>query len=207
MNKNIILSLVLLSSFNHASAMKKQAIHTAIEKSITELIAKPAERKKRRLLKTASATLLVQKHDKKTNMTRTISAPVFTQAQKFKFLVRAIKDNKQASVKMYACEEIINRADSEQRTPLMWAAFFGNNGTIVDLLLKAGADPNRTNKNGNTPLHLALLQHEINPGIVQMLIDAGTRLHLENTNGKTALQLLKKKRKECPTLKNITLPE
>ncbi len=40
-------------------------------------------------------------------------------------------------------------------TALGWAAFFGR-PLVVDLLLKAGADPNQRNKHGLTPLDCAL---------------------------------------------------
>ncbi len=40
-------------------------------------------------------------------------------------------------------------------TALSWAAFFGR-PRVVDVLLKAGAEPNQRNKHGLTPLDCAL---------------------------------------------------
>ncbi len=45
----------------------------------------------------------------------------------------------------------INDVDESGMTPLLWAVFSGNTKT-VELLMKAGADPNKPNKSGDTPL-------------------------------------------------------
>ncbi len=212
MKKIMCISLLLIiNHYNIAMESKEHKINEEIEESIRQLITKPSEHKKRKLIKMHSDTFLTKKDSsEKTHLVRTISAPVLTKSEKYKRLIRAVKDQNQIDVKKYVCKEIVNRADTAQRTPLMWATTCyngakGSLGTIVNLLLEMGADPNRTNMNGNTALHIALLQNNINPGIIQLLIDAGTRLYLPNNSGKTVLNLIKSKKKKEPVLNKIIL--
>jgi len=61
---------------------------------------------------------------------------------------------------------------------------------MVDLLLKAGADPNLIDNKGNCPLHfLALLQDERLDPVGQLLRDAGTHLDRANRDGRTSAEL------------------
>jgi ankyrin repeat protein len=64
-------------------------------------------------------------------------------------------------------EELVERG----RTPLMDAAFNGYEG-VVSLLLKAGADPNRTSAAGSTPLGSSLVRGKI--GAARILLEAGS---------------------------------
>lgn len=62
-------------------------------------------------------------------------------------------------------------------TPLLHNAVMALNGengeAIADLLLNAGADPNKTNKDGLTALHVACRRGESNERFVDMLLRAG----------------------------------
>jgi ankyrin repeat protein len=58
---------------------------------------------------------------------------------------------------------------------------------VQDWLSQEGADPNRRDYTGRTPLHLAVISST--PEIVQALIDAGARLVARLFDGKTALHL------------------
>ena len=62
----------------------------------------------------------------------------------------------------------LNTIDVDNRTPLMWAAGKGKS-EIVDLLLKAGADPRIKNKNGETAFSIAGQHVEIQNQITKFL--------------------------------------
>ncbi|MBO9482524.1 ankyrin repeat domain-containing protein [Salinisphaera sp. G21_0] len=56
---------------------------------------------------------------------------------------------------------------------------------IVSMLLAYGADPNKTSKNGDTPLHLAIASS--NSTCVDMLLAHGANPNIRNRSGQTAL--------------------
>jgi hypothetical protein len=58
---------------------------------------------------------------------------------------------------------------------------------VRDWLSQEGADPNRRDYTGRTPLHLAIMSST--PEVVQSLIDAGARIVARLVDGKTALHL------------------
>lgn len=58
---------------------------------------------------------------------------------------------------------------------------------VQDWLSQEGADPNRRDYTGRTPLHLAVMTST--PAIVQSLIDGGARIVARVVDGKTALHL------------------
>lgn len=58
---------------------------------------------------------------------------------------------------------------------------------VLDWLSQEGADPNRRDYTGRTPLHLAVMSST--PQVVQALIDAGARIVARIFDGKTALHL------------------
>ena len=60
---------------------------------------------------------------------------------------------------------------------------------IVKFLLLAGADVNKQNHNGDTPLHIAA-SHEMEY-IVKLLLDSNADIYLRNKRNKTAMDLTK----------------
>lgn len=63
----------------------------------------------------------------------------------------------------------------------------GDTEQVQDWLAQEGADPNRRDYTGRTPLHLAAISST--PEIVQCLVDAGARITARIFDGKTALHL------------------
>ncbi|RUS70761.1 hypothetical protein EGW08_021480, partial [Elysia chlorotica] len=84
--------------------------------------------------------------------------------------------------------------DKEGNTPLHAAlkSFFPplpeeNRMNTLMAFIKAGADPNKANCDGNTALHLAACSDDLL--IVEQLIDAGAHLEARNSDGKTPMLL------------------
>ena len=67
-------------------------------------------------------------------------------------------------------------------TPLHFACKLTDDGTLAGLLIQAGADVNRANKDdaGCTPLHFSM-----HPDISTVLLEAGARVGVKNKYGKT----------------------
>ena len=62
-------------------------------------------------------------------------------------------------------------------TPLHLAAYFNSSATIVNALIKAGADIDALDSAQNSPLHHASIK---NPAVVPVLIGAGCKVNLLN---------------------------
>ena len=69
-----------------------------------------------------------------------------------------------------------------ENTPLHLAVPCNNNKDVVKLLLNAGADPNKTNAHGQTPIHRTPYSD-----IVQLLLNAGAKPNNTDTAGYTPL--------------------
>jgi uncharacterized protein len=74
-------------------------------------------------------------------------------------------------------------------TPLHLAARHTGDCTLVDLLLKAGADPNSQGKDGETPLHRAMYSDHHMGEIIMLLVSSGADITLENENEETPMDL------------------
>ena len=74
-------------------------------------------------------------------------------------------------------------SNSGYGTPLM-AATVKKNTQLIELLLKKGADPNKTDANGSTALHYAVI-FNFND-IVALLVNANASKTLRDNRGKTA---------------------
>ena len=81
----------------------------------------------------------------------------------------------------------VNASNKKAQTALLIATEKGNIDAIN--VLKAGADPNITNADGNTCLHLSIL-HGCRKEVVQMIIDHGAHVNATNKNGLTALMIV-----------------
>lgn len=96
----------------------------------------------------------------------------------------------------------VDAIDRLKRTPLnsvlgtwQWQS---DQTRIVKLLLSKGADPNRLNNHGVSPLMLAAVKCPPTSELIQTLLDAGADKGLRDAQGKTALDRFKAK-KDCPT--------
>lgn len=61
---------------------------------------------------------------------------------------------------------------------------------VIRLLLEVGADPQATDDDRNTPLHVAATSRPVKPDVLRMLLDHGSHLDACNADGRTCAQLL-----------------
>lgn len=102
-----------------------------------------------------------------------------------------MKNEAGATFLYLACEynqealiEILLRADADPNIRTISGAVpLHENRKIVEDLLEAGADPNIPNSDGNYPLHLAVRKDR--PDIVTDLLDANANPFAKNHNGRT----------------------
>ena len=84
----------------------------------------------------------------------------------------------------------LNAVDSKGQTPLFSPCSFSWWGKLsinfAEQLLRAGANPNHQDKNGNTPLHTACAQTH-NNNLVFLLLEYGASPYIKNHEGNTAL--------------------
>lgn len=60
--------------------------------------------------------------------------------------------------------------------------------SVVDALIKAGADVNAQNSRGNTPLHIAL--KKVRPKTISLLLESHADIHLENDEGQSPWKIV-----------------
>ena len=64
-----------------------------------------------------------------------------------------------------------------------------NDVRSVKAYIEAGTDVNTRDKNGNTPLHMAVMAFQDNSDAVQLIIEAGADVNARNEKGETPLHL------------------
>jgi len=118
---------------------------------------------------------LLDKHD--VNAKSEYGYPILT--------VAVFKQPEVISSLIYYGEANVNATDNEGMTPFMEALSRGmrHKEYIIELFIKAGADPNIKNIAGNTALHIAITG---NYSILQ-LIQAGADVNIKNKMGMTPL--------------------
>lgn len=79
---------------------------------------------------------------------------------------------------------IVDEVDSFGRTPLYWAAAYGDSQQVHDLLLN-GASPDLTDFNRTTPLHIASSIAAID--CMKSLLTAGAKIEAKDRMGFTPL--------------------
>lgn len=80
----------------------------------------------------------------------------------------------------------ITTRDSEGRTPLHLAAFFGYSDT-VGKMLKQQADVNARDNSQRTPGHWTAFKGHLD--VIKMLIESGADLNARDTEGRTLLRM------------------
>lgn len=80
----------------------------------------------------------------------------------------------------------IDTPDTLQHTPLMWAAYQGDQLTL-DLLIRLGASVTKVDTTNFTPLHWAVTKG--NHMCLRKLIEAGADINAKDNNGKTPADL------------------
>ena len=77
----------------------------------------------------------------------------------------------------------VDVADENGYTPLMAACAYGHIDLVRELL-RRGADPNRKDSDGNTPVH-----HCDYASCLKELVEAGAKVSIRNNDGQTALEV------------------
>ena len=84
---------------------------------------------------------------------------------------------------------------SDEQTPLGWLTIYGGNRLSgVTLLLESGADPNKPNHKGETPLILAAESDR--PDLIQLLLMFGAKVEHRDNQGLTALDRARKSKRQ-----------
>lgn len=78
----------------------------------------------------------------------------------------------------------MTETDQLERSPLHYAALQNNASEVLEVL-RAGADPNSTDKQGFTPLHLAAQEGAVDT--LKLLLENGARVDAINIFGNTPL--------------------
>jgi ankyrin repeat protein len=73
-------------------------------------------------------------------------------------------------------------------TPLSVSMIKSRSGEMTELLLSFGADPNKTDKRGYSPMHAAALDTDVSPAALALLLDAGAR-DSQDRDGLTAVEI------------------
>ncbi|PSN55856.1 hypothetical protein C0J52_02774 [Blattella germanica] len=101
----------------------------------------------------------------------------------------AVRGNHIPTIEFLLQFNMVNRKNKNGQTPLHEAVTPKNSFDAVEILLNYGANVNLADKMGNTPLHLAGLNTDINVNIVQILTNYGASLNICNKSRNTPLDL------------------
>ena len=93
---------------------------------------------------------------------------------------------------------VSDAVDERKRTPLYFAATCPK---VAQLLMDAGADPNRATECGNTPLHMAEMFGQ--KKVAKLLQNAGADPNVKNEHGKTPRQMAEDMRKKKTTYPDV----
>lgn len=74
----------------------------------------------------------------------------------------------------------------QDMSPLHYA-LLNNKFTIAEILINNGADVNKQDNNGDTPLHIATKKSDLNPKIIELLVHSGSSTSTKNNAGKTPI--------------------
>lgn len=88
--------------------------------------------------------------------------------------------------------ENVNDLDQEGYTALMYCLEYGEYDKAHYLIVDMGADVNRVNNLGNSPLHIVLEHYRDTPkcqAIIKLLLDSGANINLPNNDNNTPLDL------------------
>jgi ankyrin repeat protein len=99
-------------------------------------------------------------------------------------LIEAVKQGNINAVSGLLAKGEIDAAEADGTTALHWAVV-GDNGDLVRMLLRAGADPNAANRYGVTPLQAAAVNGTAS--ITGMLAEAGADVNAVLPEGETVL--------------------
>ena len=80
----------------------------------------------------------------------------------------------------------VNARDDDGRTPLHYAAQYGDDPAVITVLVGATADVDARSDDGETPLHRAA-QFNGNPAMITALTDSGADVDAKRNDGKTPL--------------------
>ena len=86
----------------------------------------------------------------------------------------------------------VNAQDSHGNTALMYLVGKSNPGGNLKALLKAGANPNLKNNDGNTVLHLGFAKDTASLNETRSLLEGGADPNIKNKAGETPMQLVQK---------------
>lgn len=104
-----------------------------------------------------------------------------------KALVSAIRNNNTAALNRELKKDLnLEALMKGQFNALMFAAAFSKTAEPINMLLKAGADVNSSNNNGDTPLMTAVLVNS-NLAAAQALISAGADVNATDKNGTSVI--------------------
>lgn len=106
-------------------------------------------------------------------------------------LIKAIEEGNNMLIRSLLCyqNEFVNSVNSEGKSLLMFASFFGHQST-VHLLLSSGANVNHQDNKGCTALMVACLNAN-RLTIIQKLVENGADINITDNNGDSAISILR----------------